>query len=498
MGRFKVVLLLLGLGSFFMHLNFASALNSSIPQYTLGFLTPAAASEIPTSLAIEWESAFRVAVEVENSKLGRAYKLVPHSEYSDCDWQTAYHGALAIATLDNNTYPPVIGVVGPACSGAAMSSVQPLKPLNISMVSFAATAEPITVDRAWFFNLFRTVYNDKFQAQAVAASITKLNMTSATLIHTNQYYSANLAQDINETINHGQVNLEVVMLASGTNSSIDSDQLKTVLDNHTPTDFVILVLHPQEAHDVFEAVNAQGRLEFPWWYFGTDGVTALDPSDENQTDPTLVSKLLGEIGLSPYGGDYSNNSICDTYFTYWKTANYPGLPVSGLNKSRSYTPYLIDTVRLYFEAVDSVVSLNLPITAGNVLQALNGSSAAGILQFDGCTGVVAIDPVTGSRDAALQPPIYDLVSFTSDSWEAKGRIQSDNFVTLQPLQRPNSQFAPNSAYNGPNPNKSKTGAIVGGVFGVLAAAGVGVGAYFLYKQKRRGRYNPTSFVRVMD
>jgi hypothetical protein len=117
------------------------------------------------------------------------------------------------------------------------------------------------------------------------------------------------------------------------------------------------------------------------------------------------------------GGDYSNNSICDTYFTYWKTANYPGLPVSGLNKSRSYTPYLIDTVRLYFEAVDSVVSLNLPITAGNVLQALNGSSAAGILQFDGCTGVVAIDPVTGSRDAALQPPIYDLVSFTSDSWE---------------------------------------------------------------------------------
>ena len=28
--------------------------------------------------------------------------------------------------------------------------------------------------------------------------------------------------------------------------------------------------------------------------------------------------------------------------------------------------------------------------------------------------------------------------------QAKGRIQSNNFVTLQPLQRPNSQFAPNS------------------------------------------------------
>ena len=31
----------------------------------------------------------------------------------------------------------------------------------------------------------------------------------------------------------------------------------------------------------------KGRLEFPWWYFGTDGVTALDPSDENQTGRNL-------------------------------------------------------------------------------------------------------------------------------------------------------------------------------------------------------------------
>ena len=67
-------------------------------------------------------------------------------------------------------------------------------------------------------------------------------------------------KNILQTVNHGQVNLQVVTLEVGTNSSIDSEQLKTVLDNHVPTDFVILVLHPQEAHDVFEAVNEQVHL----------------------------------------------------------------------------------------------------------------------------------------------------------------------------------------------------------------------------------------------
>lgn len=103
------------------------------------------------------ESAFKVAVEVENSK-NRPYRLSPFEQYSDCDWQTAYHGADVIVKLDPSTYPEVIGVVGPACSGAAMGSSTVVKRKNISMVSFAATAEPITADRGFFGNLFRTVY----------------------------------------------------------------------------------------------------------------------------------------------------------------------------------------------------------------------------------------------------------------------------------------------------------------------------------------------------
>ena len=97
-------------------------------------------------------------MEVENARTGRPYVLSPYEQYSDCDWQQAYHGADVLVKLDPATYPPVIGVVGPACSGAAMASSTVMKTKNISMVSFAATAEPISADREWFDNLYRTVY----------------------------------------------------------------------------------------------------------------------------------------------------------------------------------------------------------------------------------------------------------------------------------------------------------------------------------------------------
>ncbi|XP_024381514.1 uncharacterized protein [Physcomitrium patens] len=458
----------------------------SLGTFTLGFLGPAAESEIPTKLAIEWESAFKVAVEVLNSK-GRPYILSPRSEYSDCDWQKAYHGADVLLNLDPLTYPPVIGVVGPACSGAAMASSPVMKVKNISMVSFAATSEALAADRDFSDNLYRTVYSDNYQAQAIAASITKLNMTAVTVLHTKQYYSMNLAQNIQEAV-AGAIPVNVVMLENGENSTLDFVQLKTVLDKHDPNTFVILVMHPQQAHDAFEALNVQGRLDNPWWYFGTDGVTALDPADEK---PELVQKLLGEIGIAPFGGDYSNTSECGEYWTYWEQAGYPGRPVSGVSKSRSYTPYLLDTVHLYFVICDHLVSTNQTITAQNIWNVLK----AGHPPFLGCTGEVAISPITGSRNISVQPPIYDLVSLTVDDWEAKGRIESNKFISLQPLQRPTGTV---SAATADNPSKkSNAGTVVGIIFGLLLAVAIVIGGYIVWKRRQNNYYNPTSFIRTM-
>lgn len=55
----------------------------------------------------------------------------------------------------------------------------------------------------------------------------------------------------------GAIPVNVVMLENGENSTLDFVQLKTVLDKHDPNTFVILVMHPQQAHDAFEALNVQ-------------------------------------------------------------------------------------------------------------------------------------------------------------------------------------------------------------------------------------------------
>jgi ABC-type branched-subunit amino acid transport system substrate-binding protein len=91
-------------------------------------------------------------LEVLNSE-NRPYTLIPNVQASQCDWQAAERGAKAIAFP---TEPPVIGVVGPACSGAAMSAARYLLEFNISLISFAATAEPLSL-RELFPNFFRTV-----------------------------------------------------------------------------------------------------------------------------------------------------------------------------------------------------------------------------------------------------------------------------------------------------------------------------------------------------
>ncbi len=100
------------------------------------------------------ESAFRVAVEVMNTK-SEKYNLWPHSVPSGCNWEIARTGA-HVMMLPNDTIPPLLGVVGPACTPAAMSAAIVLSGEGYPLVSFAATGEPLS-NRDTFPNFFRTV-----------------------------------------------------------------------------------------------------------------------------------------------------------------------------------------------------------------------------------------------------------------------------------------------------------------------------------------------------
>ncbi|KAG0590114.1 hypothetical protein KC19_1G073000 [Ceratodon purpureus] len=456
------------------------ALNTTL-TYTLGFLAPSADSVIPASLANEWDSAFRVALEVMNSE-NRSYLLVESRQYTECDWQQGQHAAETL--LRPLMVPPFIGGVGPACTDAAMSAGRVFVEKNYPLLSFAATSESLS-SRSFYPTFFRTVFSDKHQAAAIAASVEKLNIKYLRVLTTQQYYSMNLGQNIIDAVG-SKANTTLCPLHTGDNSTINSTELAGYLDTVGQDEFIIMAVQPNQAYDIWTAAYKMDRIRYPFWYFGTDGVTAFDPADTNVTDPILVNALQGEIGVAPHGGDILTNKPCEKFYSYWKAKNYPGFPSEGMTRTRSYVPHLIDAVQTYFLIIDNLIKANISVTKDAVLMALNGTGP-GFESFVGCSGTVSFDNATGSRSISTQLPEYDLVSLTPKYWEMKGLIKNGSMLNLTSLTPPGSEFGPNSTYIGPNPNglssKAKVGIIVGTLLGAVAVLFLAGSALYLYRRK---------------
>ncbi|CAI7735108.1 unnamed protein product, partial [Closterium sp. NIES-54] len=118
----------------------------------LGFLLPYPKADhvIPLRLADEWIAASRVALEVLGPKYSDAFDVVPHIANSNCDRQEAKEAAQLLLR------DGVVGVVGPACTEAALGAADVLVPAGVPIVSFAATWDGFR-DRERFGSFFRTV-----------------------------------------------------------------------------------------------------------------------------------------------------------------------------------------------------------------------------------------------------------------------------------------------------------------------------------------------------
>lgn len=449
--------------------------------YYIGFLSPLPSSSdslIPSRLAQQWQSAFRVALEVLNAE-DRPYQLEAVLADTACNWMKVMTVAEVVA------HQNIIGVVGPACSGAALSAAQYFA-RTIPIVSFAATHDSLS-DRNQNPNFFRTVYGDRHQTLAVLATMEKLDMWNVTILCSKDYYSMSLGSSIQLAATERVLNLEV--LDSGENSSVDANQLEGILSVLQPSNFVILAVPPLVAEEIWRVATNVGKTSYPWWYFGTDGATAFDPYIEGSS-LGLIGALQGEIGIAPYVGDYNANPQCQKFFDYWRKMAYPELPLMGVNKTGAYVPHLLDTVTLYFEIVDALVKASVPVNASTVLSLLKGSEST-FPNFTGCTGNIQIDPETGSRRVSSdQPATYDLVSLVNSSWEVKGIIHNTTFVSMQPIVRPISTVEdPDTASN------KRNGGIIAGFVLFTIALFLLLGIVIVYYKKRQNK--PLSFVRIL-
>ncbi|MCO5548861.1 hypothetical protein L7F22_002323 [Adiantum nelumboides] len=245
--------------------------------YYLGFLspfpTPNGDSLIPVQLAQQWQSAFQVALEVLNSE-NRTYQLEAVLADTSCSWKKV----LSLSHVLDQTN--LIGVVGPACSGAALSATQYFQQ-DTPIVSFAATHESLS-SRNNYPNFFRTVYGDKHQALAMLSVMEKLDIWNVTIICAKDYYSLSLASSIQQLAIQRVLRLRV--LDVGDDSSVSNKQIEEILSSLNSSNVVILALPPSIAKDFWAGAIQAGKTAYPWWYFGTDGVTALNPSIDGTPD----------------------------------------------------------------------------------------------------------------------------------------------------------------------------------------------------------------------
>lgn len=196
-----------------------------------------------------------------------------------------------------------------------------------------------------------------------------------------------------------------------------------------------------------------------------------------------------------------NNPACEKFYSYWKAKKYPGYPSERKNRTRSYVAHLIDAVQTYFHVIDNLIKANVTVTKQNVLKSLNGSGP-GVLKFEGCSGTVSFDPATGSRSVAAQDPYYDFMSLTPTEWVVKGAIKNGSLVNLDLLKPPGSEYGPNSAFTGPNPNgmsrKTKVWIIAGTLAGAFALLVLVAGAVYLHRRKKHPVVRSESMRRFID
>ncbi|CAI5521309.1 unnamed protein product [Closterium sp. Naga37s-1] len=372
----------------------------------LGFLLPypKADNVIPVRLADEWIAASRVALEVLGPKYSNAFDVVPHIANSNCDRQEAKEAAQLLLR------DGVVGVVGPACTEAALGAADVLVPAGVPIVSFAATWDGFR-DRERFGSFFRTVFGDRHQAAAMRSLLQEFVFDRVILFFTEDTYGSALGYDIeyfarsdNLTVHSIPVPVPCLNYSSLFLNVSDPSPSKPLIQADDST-VVVLAVSPNAAEGIWRAALDLGRLEYPWWYFGTDGAVAFDPVGEGQNLTALASALQGEMGVAPYKGDYSNSSPIWEYIMHWRTKRhdiYPGLltldvgpSLPRFNTTRQYVPYLFDAVHSFFEAFSSIIAnQNAAPTTELVLACFKGVPR-GCINFTGTTGQVRRARVRG-------------------------------------------------------------------------------------------------------
>ncbi|GJP41762.1 hypothetical protein CLOM_g1409, partial [Closterium sp. NIES-68] len=386
-------------------------------------------------------------LEVLGPKYSDTFDVVPHIANSNCDRQEAKEAAQLLVR------DGVVGVVGPACTEAALGAADVLVPAGIPMVSFAATWDGFR-DRGRFGTFFRTVFGDRHQAAAVHSLLQEFVFDKIILFFTEETYGSALGYDIELYARNDNVSVHSIPVpvpcSNYTSLFLNLTNPSKALIRADDSTVVVLATTPNAAEGIWRAALDLGLLKYPWWYFGTDGAVAFDLVGEGQNLSALASALQGEMGVAPYKGDYSDSSPLWEYVMHWQSKShdiYPGLLTLNVGPSlprfsftRQYVPYLFDTVHAFFEAFSNIFTNQNAAPSKELVLACFKGVPRGCINFTGATGQVSFNPATGERLKSISPPVYSIVNLDGIEWQARARWeerQQERFtLDLSTITRP--------------------------------------------------------------
>ncbi|XP_078384806.1 uncharacterized protein LOC144667275 isoform X2 [Oculina patagonica] len=438
-------------------------------------------------LGLEWQAAFRVAVELVNTgpfKVAFSYVLVDGGEDSKSCKREAEN-------LPND----IDLIIGEARSDCSIAIAAATKHKKIPQMSYASTSAQLS-DKDTYPNLFRTCASDVYQGKALAKLVQRYKWTQVSTITTLDLYSEELARKFAVEVRQIGVDIATEQRFEAHTKASIKEHLKEIKEAGSAVNLVSAATDDSEK--VFQEAIEQGMTGKGWTWIGTDGATTSNFVES----PNLQLAMQGMVGTRPKNGE---GALYQKLLKTWKekdAALYPGLIHSPrMLQASAYVAQVYDAVLAYAHALTRLHEAGTinkyssrPDVQKELMTELRKMKDAST-GFDSSTGGKQF--FDSSQDA---PAIYDVVNLNGDSWIKVGSYDPspDQGLSIKKkivwpggsLNTPLDHHQPSvqeSTSTEPSETESvsRDGIIaLGVVFGTFAVAMGAFVGYLIYREKK--------------
>lgn len=310
----------------------------------------------------------------------------------------------------------VVGVVGPAYSGASSIACLITGAFQVPSISFYATGTDLSnPDKYPFFN--RVMPDDYLQVKSILLLAQKYGWERISCVHTNEDYGIGGANILVREANAIGIAVNTIQSIDVVDGDVEPpeeeyDRVFKNLDDVKARVIVAYALFPSDCLALWKYAEQKGFLNKGFTWIVTDGCAELTDGKEEY--------LKGVIALFPnYGLGNTRLEELETQIVSSSVYNPEGY---GYFKGTSFS---YDAADALLRGILNVINIGGDYTNGKqVLDSIRS------LNFEGVTGTIGFDSDTGDRKHGIFS-ILNLIDIEKGSFDKIGEIDpNSNTITL--------------------------------------------------------------------